>query len=367
MERKRIWIFLLAVVLIVPQAVDGWYYNCFVESSVILEDGCNLKNIVVAKDIDAENIYFPPTNINFFQSNFSTFSPALGRRLAVETESVHFYNCLMPKFAIPLAVKRIGIFFNNLQTVYSNYLLENQLELLIIMNTKITNIRFVEVLNKLRFLRIVGNPIRYVDFGRFRNLTALEHIDLSENQIYNIDPGSEPIVLPNLVKLFLHKNFLIEFDSSMWYFPSLYSLKLHKNFMRSMNVKELDRAAPQLGEISLSENLWSCRRFTAVIRHLSSRNITYLDDEAKTNCNSIDHYQYVTFSALDDITETRLMLARLNSTASEHYQNAKSEVLIDVLKRNDAVESGLTELEAGLRKLFIKYNKLKLWILNDRS
>ncbi|XP_055640774.1 uncharacterized protein LOC129778111 isoform X2 [Toxorhynchites rutilus septentrionalis] len=160
MEQKRFSSFLFAVALIIPRAADGWFYICYVESSIILNDSCNLKDLVITENIDVNNIYFPPTNINFFQSNFSSFTPALGRRLTVETERVNFYNCLMTKFYIPLTVKRIEIFFNNLQTVYANSIKENQLEHLIIVDTKISHIRFVEALTKLRYLHLTGNSIR---------------------------------------------------------------------------------------------------------------------------------------------------------------------------------------------------------------
>ncbi|XP_058822835.1 toll-like receptor 8 isoform X2 [Topomyia yanbarensis] len=336
---------ILAVCLVtIPCPVTGWYYNCFVDSTTLLNDGCSLKDIVISKNTNAEDIYFPPTNINFFVSNFSSFSPALGVRLAEETESVNFYNCQTPTLAIPVTLRRLGIFFNNLYKVFSNYRQPNQLEYLSIVGARITEVRFVEVLNQLRFLRVQSNPLRFVNFERFRNLTQLEIIDLRDNQISNIDPGSGQLELPNLKELHLSGNYLIELDGSFWNLSSLSVLRIQTNFLQTLNVQALSKTMPLLSEISLSRNPWNCKRLNDIVGYLAVRKVNYLEDGVRLGCNSFDYVEYLCFSGQDDITRSVEMLENLNESGAQYYQDAKSVELEDTIKRNEELLRHMEEL-----------------------
>ncbi|XP_058454762.1 uncharacterized protein LOC131432475 [Malaya genurostris] len=363
------WSYLMLIILIylgtITCPVTCWYYNCFVDSTVLLNDGCSLKNIVVSKDTDAENIYFPPTNINFFVSNFSSFSPVLGSRLAEETESVNFYNCQTPTLAIPVALRRLGIFFNNLQKVYSNYRQQNRLEYLSIVDTQVSEIRFVEVLDRLRFLRIQKNPVRYVNFERFRNLTELEIIDLRENQITFIDPGLRQIDLPNLSELRLNGNYLLELDSSRWNFSRLSVLNVNTNFLQTLNLQDLNKMMPVLTEIGLGRNPWNCKRLNAIIDYLVDRKVNYVETGVELDCTSFDYIEYLNFSEQDDATRSAEMLANLNATSTQYFRDAKSIALEGVLKRNEELQLHLEELETGIGRIKHKISDLKAMI--DRN
>ncbi|XP_053691154.1 chaoptin-like [Sabethes cyaneus] len=357
-------VFLFYVFVALPHLATGWYYNCYLDANVLLQDGCNLKNIVVDKQIDAENIYFPPTNINFFNSNFSSFSPTLGRRLSDETEHVNFFNCLSPKVAIPLTLKRLGIFFNNLEKVFANYYEPNKLEQLSIVGTQITEIRFVEVLNQLQFLRIQKNLVRFVNFERFRNLSRLEIIDLRENRISSIEPGLGPITLPILRELHLNGNYLIELDSSLWSLPNLSLLKLDTNFLKSLNLPELESSMPLLSEITLGKNLWNCKRINEIVEYFAAHSISYVSGVDALGCYSFDYVEYLSLSLMDEVTLAGNKMIDLNETSSRYFEDAKSLVLDNLLNRNHKLENILLEINSGVDELRIKYNNLKKWIKN---
>ncbi|XP_055545627.1 uncharacterized protein LOC129730366 [Wyeomyia smithii] len=357
-------VFLFYICVTSFHLVVSWYYNCFVDTNVLLQDGCNLKNIVIDKLTDTNNIYFPPTNINFFASNFSSFSPALGQRFSDETEYVNLFNCQSPTVAIPLTFKRLGIFFNNLEKVLANYNQPNQLEQLSIVGTRISEIRFVEVLNRLQFLRIQKNFVRFVNFERFRNLPQLEIIDLRDNRISTIEPGLGPISLPQLRELHLSGNYLIELDSGLWSFPILVVLKLNTNFLKSLNLPELERSMPLLGEITLSQNLWNCKRIDEIVEYFYQHNVSYVYDVEELGCNSFDYLEYVSLSAIDEVSIGKKALNSLTRAASMYFEDAKSTMLAELQTRNRKVEDELRDLNAGVDEISRKYSSLKKFI-ND--
>ncbi|EAT40498.1 AAEL007784-PA [Aedes aegypti] len=357
---------LIIILSTVIHLATPWYYHCIpgiVPDSAILSDSCSLKDIVVRSDIDAQNVYFPPTNINFFQSNFSSFSPTLGRRLPEEAERVNFYNCVVPKFAIPTKLRSLGLFFSNVVTVFTNYLTENAMEELVVVGAKITSMRFVEVFSNLRYLRIEGNPIQIVNMETFRNLTKLELVHLSGNRIYFFEPVTKHLELPKLVELNLRRNFLVQFDSSLWYSPNLSVLKLHTNFLKSLNVDELHRSFPNLGEVTLGSNLWNCQRLNVIMGSMLIRNISTYVPDAKMGCHSYSHVDYLSLSGLDAISKTKLLVDRLDEASSGYYAELSNTTLLEELQsRSNILGVKIKRMNDTVQRVHSIYGDLKLWM-----
>ncbi|XP_065092642.1 uncharacterized protein LOC135713456 [Ochlerotatus camptorhynchus] len=351
--------------------VAPWYYNCFQSSedtSSLLSNSCSLKDIVVRSDIDAQDVYFPPTNINFFQSNFSSFSPVLGRRLPDEAEKVNFFNCMVSKFAIPTGLRVLGVYFTNVALFYSNYRMESAMEELSVVGARITSVRFVEVFRKLRYLRVEGNPIRLVVMETFRNLTEVEVINLSGNQIITIEPTEKPLELPKLVELNLRRNFLIELDSSLWYSPSLQILTLHTNFLKSLNVEELHRSFPRLTQVTLSRNHWNCKRLNVILGSMLIRNITFYEPDARVGCHSFEYLEYMSFSEQDAITNAKRVVERLETVSAEYYEEMRNTtVLEDLQQRSDILRRKLDGMNDVVWRVMKKYGEIKLWVLSTSN
>lgn len=349
----------------------SWYYNCFQnteDTPILLLNSCSLRNIVVRSDIDAQNVYFPPTNINFFQSNFSSFSPVLGRRLPEEADVVNFFNCVVPKFAIPTNLRVLGLFFTNVVLFYTNYLAENAMEELSVVGAQITSMRFVEVFRKLRYLRIEGNPIRLVTLETFRNLTEVEVVNLSGNQIYTIEPAMKPLQLPNLVEFDLKRNFLIELDSRLWYSPRLQVLTLDTNFLKSLNVEQLHKSFPRLVKMPLSRNLWNCQRLSVIMESMLKRNIITHEVDARVNCRSFDYLEFVSLSERDAISRATEVVQRLETVSAKHYEEIRNTTVLDDLKeRSEILRGKLDRMNSVVQQLLTKYDEIKQWIRSNNS
>ncbi|XP_052565369.1 prolargin-like isoform X1 [Culex pipiens pallens] len=350
------------VLLILLGPAHGWYYNCFVESNVLMQGGCSMLDFVITPRTEVDNIFFPPADINFFRSNFSSFSPALGRRFGEETEKINLYNCVLPSLAVPLMVKQLGVFFaSSLQTVLVNYRLENALEYLSIVGTGVRDIRFVEALTKLKFLRVQKNRLSFVNFERFRNLTDLETIDLSENQLIHLDVGQELLKLPKLIELRLDKNYLAQFDVGMWSFPNLLFLKIHYNLIKSLNVEQLVDSLPNLSQISLAANPWNCGRLNTMVSYLLENNINYQEEAGKLSCR-FNLMETIIFTTQDNVTHAERILSHMNETAAVYYLDAKSAMLEDVGERNEVLIGEIRHTSAGLNELETRVNKLRISI-----
>nr|XP_019535656.2 uncharacterized protein LOC109407087 [Aedes albopictus] len=357
---------LFVILSVAIRLVTPWYYNCFegtASESALLSDSCSLRNIVVRSDIDAQNVYFPPTNINFFQSNFSSFSPTLGRRLPDEAERVSFYNCVVPKFAIPTKLRALRLMFSNVATVFTNYLTENAMEELVVVAAQITSMKFVEVFRKLRYLRIEGNPIQMVTMETFRNLTEVEVIKLSGNRIYFLEPATKPLELPKLVELDLRRNFLVQLDSSLWRSPNLRILTLHLNFLKSLNVEQLHRSFPQLQWVTLGSNLWNCQRLSVIMGSMLIRNISTYVAEARPGCQSFSFVEYLSLSGLDAISKTQLMVEQMEEISTANYAELSNTTLLEDLRgRSDALVRKLKSLNSTVERVKNSYADVKLWI-----
>lgn len=327
-----------------------------------MQDGCSMLDFVITPRTVVDNIFFPPADINFFRSNFSSFSPALGRRLGEETEKINLFNCVLPSLAVPLTVKQLGVFFaSSLQTVLVNYRLENALEYLSIVGTGIRDIRFVEALTRLKFLRVQKNKLSFVNFERFRNLTDLETIDLSENQLIRLDVGQELIQLPKLIELRLDKNYLVQFEAGIWSFPNLLSLKIQYNLMKSINVEQLIDSLPNLSQISLAANPWNCGRLNTMVSYLLENNINYQEEADKLSCR-FNLMETIGFTTQDNVTHAERILGHMNETAAVYYLDAKSAILEDVRERNDVLIEAINHTSAGLNELEARVNKLRILI-----
>ncbi|XP_062554819.1 uncharacterized protein LOC134219931 isoform X2 [Armigeres subalbatus] len=343
-----------------------WYYNCFEATgspSVILADSCSLKDIVVRSDIDARDVYLPPTNINFFQSNFSSFSPALGRRLPEEALRVNFFNCMVPKFAIPTKLRSLGLYFTNVLTVFTNYLADNAMEELTVVGARITSMKFVEVFRKLRYLRIEGNPIEIVSMETFRNLTKVEIINLSGNKIYFFEPVTKPLELPKLTELNLRRNFIIQFDSSLWYSPNLQILNLHTNFLKSLNVDQLHLSFPQLGQVTLGRNLWNCQRLNVIMGSMLIRKISTYVADSNIGCQSYSYVEYLSLSGLDSVSNAKRMFYRLQDVSAGYYAAASNTTLLeDLYDRSNILRVKLESLSKTVQRVQNTYGDLKQWM-----
>lgn len=221
---------------------------------------------------------------------------------------------------------------NKLKSVtINNKVSYDRLKVFVVAHNLLKRLPNIKDLTQLEHLDVSYNSIDYIDLNVFQRLMKLKILNLTANKIRSLDGSFRQ---PHLIELRLNNNELQDISFDDWQMPNLVILDLSLNLLMYLNGEDLPAPFPQLRYLGLPGNQWNCRSLPKLLDSLQERSINYFGDVTQCAANLISvmgfccqesYVSWVTLQSQWEIRKLERKIQTLNDTLVADLAKVKNE------------------------------------------
>ncbi|EAT35593.1 AAEL012255-PA [Aedes aegypti] len=254
-------------------------------------------------------------------------------------------NCNVEQLHVSPQFVHLNATGNRLKTVTINSKVSyNKLKVLIVARNQLRRLPNIKDLTQLEHLDVSRNSIDYIDLKFFQRLANLKVLNLEGNKINSLDGSFQ---LGKLTELRLNNNELQEISFDSWSLPNLAILDLSLNLLMYLNGDDLRVPFPNLRYLGLPGNQWNCRALPKFLQSLHERSIKFFGDVTRCGvnwttvqgvCCQDSYVNWVTLHSQWEIRKLEQKIQTLNETLLADLAKVKNEQGEQIAKLEKQIE-----------------------------